>query len=49
MNTLKIKKALLIVWMALTLSFGTGLIGAQLGFETTPATFACGGAHGGGC
>lgn len=49
MNTLKLKKAVLIVWMALALSFGTGIVGAQIGFDTTPATHACGAGNGGGC
>lgn len=49
MNTLKFKKVALIVWMALALSFGTGIVGTQLGLGTTATTFACGGGHGGGC
>ena len=49
MNTLKIKKAVLIVWIALALSFGTGVVGTQLGFEATSTSYACGTGHGGGC
>ena len=49
MNTLKIKKAVLIVWMTLALSFGTGIAGVQLGLDTVATTFACGGSNGGGC
>ncbi len=49
MNTLKIKKAVLIVWMTLALSFGTGIAGVQLGFNSISATYACGSGHGGGC
>ncbi|MEM8858453.1 MAG: hypothetical protein AAGD96_09035 [Chloroflexota bacterium] len=50
MNTLKIKKVILIVWMTVAFSLGTGIVGTQLGLETTPAAYACGGAgQGGGC
>ncbi len=49
MNTLKLKKVALIVWMALAFSFGTGIVGTQLGLSTTGTTFACGGSNGGGC
>ena len=49
MNTLKLKKVALIVWIALTLSLGTGIVGTQLGFESTNAAYACGGGNGGGC
>jgi hypothetical protein len=36
-------------WLALTLSFGTGLMGAYLGFDFTPTTNACGIGAGGDC
>ena len=48
-NTLTIKKAVLIVWLALTLSFGTGIVATQIGIDGANVTYAgeiCGG---GGC
>ena len=52
MNTQKFNKAIVIVWMALALSFGTGIVATGLGFEGVTTSYASGGANcggGGGC
>jgi hypothetical protein len=51
MTTLKIKQTIATVFLAFTLTFGTGIIADQAGLNITPTTHACtvGQQSGGGC
>ncbi|MFK7804057.1 MAG: hypothetical protein AB8G95_20650 [Anaerolineae bacterium] len=49
MNTLNIKKAVLVLWLALTLSFSTGIFATQIGLDGVNVTHASGMCGGGGC
>lgn len=49
MNTLNIKKAVIVLWLALTLSFGTGIVATQIGLDGVNVTQAGGMCSGGGC
>lgn len=52
MNTQKINKAVLIIWLALALSFGGGIVATGLGLDGVAVTHAGGGINcggGGGC
>ena len=49
MTILNTKQRLALIWLAITLTFGSGIITHQIGFDTTPAAYACGSGQGGGC
>lgn len=49
MTILKTKQRLAVLWLALALTFGSGIVTTQIGFDTTPAAYACGAGNGGGC
>ena len=51
MNTLKINKAVAVVWLAITLLVGGGLVAPAAGLDVLPQTHACGinAGGGGGC
>ena len=49
MNTLNIKKVVVVLWLALTLSFGTGIVATQIGLDGVTVTHASDICGGGGC
>jgi hypothetical protein len=49
MTILNTKQRLTVLWLALGLTLGSGIIGTQIGFDIVPATYACGSGAGGGC
>ncbi len=49
MNTLKMNKAVVVIWLAISLLVGGGLVAPAMGFDVIPQTYACGGGSGGGC
>lgn len=49
MNTLKMNKAVVVIWLAVSLLVGGGLVAPAMGFDVIPQTHACGGGAGGGC
>ena len=51
MNTLNIKKAVIVVWLALAVLVGPSVVGSSLGLDLVPQTHACGlgSGTGGGC
>ncbi|MEM7799043.1 MAG: hypothetical protein AAF633_07640 [Chloroflexota bacterium] len=51
MNTFKLNKAAVVIWLAVSLIVGYGVGAPVLGLDMVPQTHACGGgaAGGGGC
>ena len=49
MTILNTKRRLAVLWLAVALTFGSGIVTQQIGFDTTPAAYACGASTGGGC
>ena len=48
MKTFKMKQTVAALWLALALTFGSGLVAAQFGVDVIPSAHACGLGDGGG-